>query len=82
MVMKKKVNPEGYVVGPDATIEDIDLDKEVVHYQGERLTEARAALRQYPADLMDAFEVSPRVNAVKHDDPGLIEPAMRERARA
>jgi hypothetical protein len=33
MVMKKKVNPEGYVVGPDATIEDIDLDKEVVHYQ-------------------------------------------------
>jgi hypothetical protein len=44
MVMKKKVNPEGYVVGPDATIEDIDLEKEVVHYQGERLTEARAAL--------------------------------------
>jgi hypothetical protein len=44
MVMKKKVNPEDYVVGPDATIEDIDLDKEVVHYQGERLTRARAAL--------------------------------------
>ena len=42
--MKKKINPEDYIVGPDATIEDIDLDEEVVHYQGERLTEARAAL--------------------------------------
>ena len=42
--MKKKINAEDYVVGPDATIEDIDLDEEVVHYHGERLTEARAAL--------------------------------------
>jgi len=44
--------------------------------------EARAVLKQYPADLMDAFEVSCRVNAVKNNDPGLIEPVMRELARA
>jgi putative SOS response-associated peptidase YedK len=44
--------------------------------------EARAVLKQYPADRMDAFEVSPRVNAVKNNDPGLIEPVMRELARA
>ena len=36
--------------------------------------EARAVLKQYPADLMDAYEVSTRVNSVKNDDPGLINP--------
>jgi len=40
--MSKK-NPADYVVGPDATIEDIDLDAEDVYYEGERLTEAKAA---------------------------------------
>lgn len=44
--------------------------------------EARAVLTPYPADLMDAFEVSSRVNNVKHNDPGLIEPVVRERAIA
>jgi putative SOS response-associated peptidase YedK len=36
--------------------------------------EARAMLQQYPADLMSAYEVSTRVNSVKNNDPGLIEP--------
>jgi putative SOS response-associated peptidase YedK len=36
--------------------------------------EARAALIQYPADLMDAFPVSTRVNSPKNDDSSLIVP--------
>lgn len=40
--------------------------------------EARAALRQYPADVMSAYEVSTRVNSVNNNDPGLIEPARRQ----
>jgi putative SOS response-associated peptidase YedK len=36
--------------------------------------EARAALVQYPADLMVAYAVSNRVNAPKNNDPSLIEP--------
>jgi putative SOS response-associated peptidase YedK len=39
------------------------------------LEEARAVLKPYPADLMDAYEVSTRVNSVKNNDPGLIDPA-------
>jgi putative SOS response-associated peptidase YedK len=37
--------------------------------------EARTVLKPYPADLMDAYEVSTRVNSVKNNDPGLIDPA-------
>jgi putative SOS response-associated peptidase YedK len=37
--------------------------------------EARAVLKPYPADLMDAYEVSTRVNSVKNNDPSLIDPA-------
>jgi len=37
--------------------------------------EARAALKPYPADLMDAYEVSTRVNSVKNNNRGLIDPA-------
>lgn len=38
-------DPSRYVIGPDATIEDIDLDRDQheLYYQGEKLTEARAA---------------------------------------
>jgi putative SOS response-associated peptidase YedK len=36
--------------------------------------EAQAVLKPYPADLMDAYEVSARVNSVKNNDPGLINP--------
>jgi len=39
--------------------------------------EARAVLNPYPADLMSAYEVSTRVNSVKINDPGLIEPVQR-----
>ena len=39
------------------------------------LEEARAVLKPYPADLMDAYEVSTRVNSVNNNDPGLIDPA-------
>jgi putative SOS response-associated peptidase YedK len=38
--------------------------------------QARAVLRQYPADLMDAYEVSARVNSVRNNSPDLIEPAV------
>lgn len=36
--------------------------------------DARAAITQYPSDLMVAYRVSPRVNGPKNDDPSLIEP--------
>lgn len=39
--------------------------------------EARAALRQYPSELMLAYPVSPRVNTPKNDDPTLIEPVTQ-----
>jgi putative SOS response-associated peptidase YedK len=38
--------------------------------------DARAVLKQYPTDLMDACEVSTRVNSVKNNDPGLINPVQ------
>ncbi|BBZ50574.1 hypothetical protein MHEI_22910 [Mycobacterium heidelbergense] len=38
-----KKNPADYVIGPDATIEDADLDEREIYHKGERLTEARAA---------------------------------------
>jgi putative SOS response-associated peptidase YedK len=36
--------------------------------------EARNVLVQYPADLMVAYAVSPRVNKPENDDPALIDP--------
>ena len=42
--------------------------------------QARAALTQYPAELMVAYEVSTRVNSVKNNDPGLVEPVDRKLA--
>jgi putative SOS response-associated peptidase YedK len=39
--------------------------------------EALAVLTQYPADLMDAYEVSTRVNSVKNNSPDLIEPVAQ-----
>jgi len=39
------------------------------------LDEARALLSAYPADLMDAYPVSVRVNSPRNDGPELIEPA-------
>jgi predicted HicB family RNase H-like nuclease len=37
------IDPEDYVIGPDTTIEDADLDKEEVYLRdGTRLTEQRA----------------------------------------
>jgi putative SOS response-associated peptidase YedK len=44
--------------------------------------EARAVLRQYRGELMDAYEVSPRVNSVKNNSPGLIEPVARRVLRS
>jgi putative SOS response-associated peptidase YedK len=44
--------------------------------------EAQAALRQYRADLMDAYEVSTRVNSVKNSSPGLIEPVVQRVLRS
>ncbi len=34
--------------------------------------EARAVLKQYPADEMDAWPVSTRVNSPKNNDAGLV----------
>lgn len=37
------IDPSRYVVGPDATIEDVDLDQTEVHlHDGSRLTDSRA----------------------------------------
>ncbi|BAX94244.1 hypothetical protein [Mycobacterium shigaense] len=41
--MSNNKNPADYVIGDDATIEDADLDEREIYYEGERLTEARAA---------------------------------------
>jgi SOS response associated peptidase (SRAP) len=38
--------------------------------------ELQALLKPYPAERMRAYSVSSRVNSVKHDDAGLIEPMM------
>lgn len=35
-------NPRDYIVGPDASIEDVDLDDDIVTVNGTRLTEAGA----------------------------------------
>ena len=40
---KSNEHPADYVIRPDATIDDVDLDQEEIYHQGERLTEARAA---------------------------------------
>jgi putative SOS response-associated peptidase YedK len=39
--------------------------------------EARALLETYPSTRMVSHPVSPRVNFLKYDDPGLIRPATR-----
>jgi len=39
--------------------------------------QARAVLVPYPAELMLAYEVNLRVNSVRNNDPGLIEPLDR-----
>jgi len=44
--------------------------------------EARAVLRQYRAELMDAYEVSTRVNSVNNNFPGLIEPVAQRVLRS
>jgi putative SOS response-associated peptidase YedK len=41
------------------------------------LDEARAVLRQYPSEAMEAYEVSAKVNSPKNDDAALIEPVSR-----
>jgi putative SOS response-associated peptidase YedK len=42
------------------------------------MEEARAALVPYPAEMMLAYQVSPRVNSVKNNSPDLIAPVQRE----
>ena len=37
-----------------------------------------ALLKPYPAERMRVYPVAPRVNSVKNDDGGLIEPALAE----
>jgi len=44
--------------------------------------EALAALRPYPADRMDAYEVSLRVNSVANNDAALTEPVGPRKATA
>jgi putative SOS response-associated peptidase YedK len=40
--------------------------------------ELLSLLKPFPPDRMRAYPVSPRVNSVKNDDPGLIDPVMAE----
>jgi predicted HicB family RNase H-like nuclease len=45
------INPREFVIGPNATVSDIDLDVEVVHLSdGTRLTEAKA--EQLAAEML------------------------------
>ena len=37
-----------------------------------RFTEARLLLKPYPAELMDAYDVSPLVNSAKYDGPECV----------
>jgi putative SOS response-associated peptidase YedK len=37
--------------------------------------EAKAALRPYSPQSMQAYPISPRINSTLPDDPGLIQPA-------
>ena len=41
--------------------------------------EARAALRQYPPDMMVAYQVSTRVNSPRNNDAKLVEPVTGDR---
>jgi putative SOS response-associated peptidase YedK len=40
--------------------------------------DARAALKQYPSNRMQAYEVSTKVNSPKNDEAELIEPVTGE----
>jgi putative SOS response-associated peptidase YedK len=40
---------------------------------GQDISTPGSLIRPYPAELMEAYPVSPRVNAPRNDDPGLIE---------
>ncbi|MGO8918245.1 MAG: SOS response-associated peptidase [Stellaceae bacterium] len=40
--------------------------------------ELQALLKPFPAERMRAYPVSTRVNSVKNDDAGLLEPMMAE----
>lgn len=42
--------------------------------------ELQRLLVPYPAERMRAYSISSRVNSVRNDDAGLIEPVVRESA--
>ena len=44
--------------------------------------DARAVLKPYPADVMDAYEVSTAVNSPAHNTPANLEPVQRDREPA
>ena len=41
-------------------------------------SEARSVLRAYPGDQMTAYNISPRINSLKHDDAWLIHPVAQD----
>jgi putative SOS response-associated peptidase YedK len=57
-------------------------DERVWLEQGTKPEKALAVLRPYPAELMQLYEVSPRVNRATEDQPGLIAPHRRSKRRA
>lgn len=59
---------KGIVEVDDADITDIDLDKEVVHFDGQRLTEARA--EQLAKEIQDRFESERREQARQYGAQG------------
>jgi hypothetical protein len=63
-----------YRVGTSVRREDRDA------WLNGTVEQARDALTQYPSELMVAYEVSTRVNSVKNNDPGLLEPVDRKLA--
>jgi hypothetical protein len=53
--------------------------RRVARRNGER--ELKELLLPYPADQMHMWEISPRVNSPKNDDPSLWEPLRAEAAQ-
>jgi putative SOS response-associated peptidase YedK len=43
-----------------------------------RFVKARSLLKPYPAQLMDAHDVSPIVNSAKYDGPECIQPVSED----
>ncbi|MFB6359970.1 MAG: SOS response-associated peptidase [Halobacteriales archaeon] len=58
----------------------LDPDEETRWLEAEPTEALDSLLRPYPAERMDAYEVSPAVNDATNDSPGLIDPVGGEQS--